>query len=54
MTAESGSLLQSDSDLPTLKASNARIATDAPAALAYLRRRGALDVAEALGLGGVA
>ena len=54
MTAESGSLLQSDSDLPTLHASNALINQDAPAALAYLRRRGAEDLADILGIGGAA
>lgn len=45
--------LESDG-IPAASTSEARIATDAPAALAYLRRRGALDVAEALGLGGAA
>lgn len=49
MTAESG-LLQSDTDLPTVHASEALIVKDAPAALAYLRRKGAEDLAEVLGV----
>jgi hypothetical protein len=36
--------------IPTAHASEAVIARDAEAALAYLRRVGALDVAECLGL----
>lgn len=37
--------------LPTVSASEARIAEDAPRALRYLARVGALDVAPMLGLG---
>jgi hypothetical protein len=40
--------------IPTAHASEAVIAQHAAAALAYLRRVGALDVAEMLGLGGAA
>lgn len=40
--------------VPHVGASEARIAADAPTALAYLRRRGALDLADMLGIGGAA
>lgn len=40
--------------IPTAGASEAKIAADAPAALAYLKRRDALDLADMLGIGDVA
>lgn len=45
--------LESDG-IPVASTSEAAIALDAPAALAYLRRRGAEDLAEMLGIAGAA
>lgn len=42
--------LEEDNPIPTAKESEDRIEQDAPLALAYLRRRGELDVVGALGL----
>jgi len=41
-------------DMPRTSTSEGQIANDAPSALAYLRRAGALDLADALGIGGAA
>lgn len=40
--------------IPTVSASETKIAADAPAARRYLARHGALDLADMLGIGGVA
>ncbi|WP_370291548.1 hypothetical protein [Nocardioides sp.] len=48
-----GSFMQTG-DLPSAFASEALMADDAPAALAFLRRHDALDLAPMLGLGDVA
>lgn len=45
--------LESDG-IPAASTSEALIAADSEAALRYLKRRGAMDVAEALGIAGAA
>ena len=51
--ADTTQFLSSVDNIPAAHISEARIETEAPAALAYLARRGQSDLADMLGIGGL-